>query len=247
MWDPQTNTLSCAGVSYPVGCVSWGTQGCIRDPGLSSSPPNPPQPPNTGGGGGANPPSNPPAPSQPPPSAPTEPASPSAPAGPSAPSAPAAPSVVPRNGILTKAKNLVCSAIPDARTVTITGGVGAIGSIQGSLQASLNYRTGQTSFSANGGFQLGWNGILLGQVSAGFIYGSSSSNRSVSYSGGAALSGYVSTSGNAREYGMGVGVSLTEGIGGGRTVSLSSSSIGHVMGLETPLDSALILAKQVCP
>jgi hypothetical protein len=125
--------------------------------------------------------------------------------------------------------------------------MGAVGSVQGSLQASLDYKTGLTSFSASGGFQLGWNGVASAQISTGFVYGSSNSNRSVSFSGGTAISGYVSKSGNAREYGVGVGVSLTEGIGGGRTVSLSTPSIGNAPGLAlTPIDFALLLAKQVC-
>jgi hypothetical protein len=64
--------------------------------------------------------------------------------------------------------------------------------------------TGRTSFSVSGGFQLGWNGIASAQVSMGFVYGSSNSNRSVSYSGGTAASGYLSTSGNTREYGIGL-------------------------------------------
>jgi len=80
----------------------------------------------------------------------------------------------------------------------------------------------------------------------GFVYGSSASNRSVSYSGGTAFSGYLSTSGNAREYGIGLGISLTQGVGGGRTISLSTPSVGNIPGLETPLDSLLMLAKQVC-
>jgi RHS repeat-associated protein len=159
---------------------------------------------------------------------------------------PVKPQQPPKNGTLTQIKNLACSAIPDARTLTLSGGIGAVGSTQGSLQASLDYRTGRTSFSASGGFQLGWNGVASAQVSTGFVYGSSNSNRSVSYSGGTAISGYMSTSGNAREYGIGFGVSLTEGVGGGRTVSLSTPSVGNLPGLETPLDSLLILAKQVC-
>jgi len=90
------------------------------------------------------------------------------------------------------------------------------------------------------------DGIASAQVPMGFVYGSSNSNRSVSYSGGTAVSGYLSTSGNAREYGVGFGVSLTEGVGGGRTVSVSTPSVGNVPGLTTPLDSFLMLAKQVC-
>ena len=44
----------------------------------------------------------------------------------------------------------------------------------------------------------------------------------------------------------GFGISLTEGVGGRRTVFLSTPSVGNVPGLESPLDSVLILAKQVC-
>lgn len=152
----------------------------------------------------------------------------------------------PKQRILTTIKQKFCSAIPDARTLTLSGGIGAVGSTQGSVQASLDYRTGLTSFSASGGFQLGWNGVASAQVSMGFVYGSSNSNRSVSYSGGTAVSGYMSTSGNAREYGVGIGVRLAEGVGAGRTVSLSSPSVGNVPDLESPLDSLLVLAKQVC-
>lgn len=157
------------------------------------------------------------------------------------------PVVPPKNGILTTVAQKFCSAIPDARTITLDAGAGGLGSVHGSVTATLDYKTGLTSFSAAGGFQVGWNGVLSGQFSSGFVYGSSDSNRSVSYSGGAAVSPYYSRSGNAREFGLGVGVSLLGSVGGGRTASVSTASVGAVPGLEvSPLEYLLEFAKQVC-
>jgi RHS repeat-associated protein len=151
-----------------------------------------------------------------------------------------------KTGILTSLKQKFCAAIPDARTVTADVGSG-VGSVHSSVAATLDYKTRLTSFSLSGGFQVGWNGALSGQLSSGFVYGSSGTNRMVRWSGGAAVSPYYSRSGNSREYGLNVGVSLLGSAGGGRTVSVSTTSVGAVPGLEiSPLEYILELAKQVC-
>jgi hypothetical protein len=152
----------------------------------------------------------------------------------------------PNSGILTSIKQKFCSAIPDARTVTLDAGIGGLGSTHGSVQATLNYNTGTTSFSAAGGFQRGWNGVVSASVSVGFVYGASNSNQSTSYSLGSAVSGYYSKSGAAREVGISAGWGLLGKYSFGLTKSLSTQSVGNIPGLELPFDWALIPAKQVC-
>ena len=158
-------------------------------------------------------------------------------------SAPAAP---PKSGILTTIKQKFCSAIPDARTMTIDVGAGGLGSVDGAVTATLDYKTGLTSFSALAGFLGGWNGALSASFSSGYVYGSSNTNVSANYSVGSAVSGYYSKSGGSREVGLSVGWGLLGKYSVGAGKYQSTSSVGNVPGLDLPSDQLLELAKQVC-
>jgi hypothetical protein len=144
-------------------------------------------------------------------------------------------------------KKKFCDAIPDGRTVTIDVGVGGMGSVHGAMQATLDYKTGNTSFVAQGGVSGGWNGVLSATASMGFIYGQSNTNRSTNYSAGAAISGYYQRSGAARETGISLGWGFLGKYNFGGTQSQSTSPAGNVPGLELPFDFALLAAKRVCP
>jgi len=151
-----------------------------------------------------------------------------------------------KNGFLDKLKQQVCAAIPNARTITVDLGIGGMGSVHGAVQATLDYRTGKTSFAAQGGFQTVWNGVVSANASMGFVYGSSNTNRSISYSGGAVVSGYYQKSGSAREAGVGIGWGWLGKLNGGVTVSESTEPVGNVPGLVLPSDTLFLFAKQAC-
>ena len=82
-----------------------------------------------------------------------------------------------------KVKKAVCSALPEGRTVGVSGGIGGIGGQTGSLELVVNYNTGQVSGFVSGGFQAGWNGVAQASASTGFIYGDLMADNS-GYKGG---------------------------------------------------------------
>jgi RHS repeat-associated protein len=150
-----------------------------------------------------------------------------------------------KNGMLT-IKQKFCVAIPDARTMTIDIGIGGLGSVHGAVTATLDYKTGLTSFSASGGFLGGWNGVFSTSFSSGYVYGSSNTNVSTNYSAGSAISGYYSKSGGSREIGISVGWGVLGKYSLGVGKYESTASIGKVPGLMLPMDNLLMFLKQVC-
>jgi RHS repeat-associated protein len=81
---------------------------------------------------------------------------------------------------LAVAKEWVCSAIPDGRTVGLTGAIGLHGGGTGSVEIVLNYNTGELSAFASGGLFGGVNGGASGGPFAGLIYGLGNSNANFS-------------------------------------------------------------------
>jgi|GEM_PF-6989406 len=130
--------------------------------------------------------------------------------------------------------------------MTIDIGIGGLGSVHGAVTATLDYKTGLTSFSASGGFLGGWNGVFSMSFSSGYVYGSSNTNVSTNYSAGSAISGYYSKSGGSREIGMSVGWWLLGKYSLGVGKYESTASIGKVPGLMLPMDNLLMFLKQVC-
>ncbi len=64
----------------------------------------------------------------------------------------------------------LCSLLPQGRVVSVSNYWGAFGAVGGSLDAVMNYNTGDVSGYATGGGQLGWNGGVSVAVSTGFIF-----------------------------------------------------------------------------
>ncbi len=157
--------------------------------------------------------------------------------------------------VLQRAKNTLCSALPQGRVTSLNGGIGEIGGQNGSLSLVINYNSGQVSGFATGGVQAGWNGIAQASVSTGFIYGELGSNNS-GYSGrftGGSLSGatfgvFGSFGKGVQVYGASLGASMTGGLtfGLSRTATSNPVPLGSALTnpLSTPLDQALTLARK---
>jgi RHS repeat-associated protein len=97
---------------------------------------------------------------------------------PGAPSDPSAPAGDNGGGILQKAKNAVCSAIPSGSVVSAGGTAGTLGGLTGSFNIVTNYNSGQISAFASGGPNAGFNGGGSVNASYGQIYGYLSSDNS---------------------------------------------------------------------
>lgn len=153
-------------------------------------------------------------------------------------------------------KNGVCKALPQGRVESVNGSVGGVGGQNASLSVVINYSSGQVSGFATGGFQAGWNGLIQGSVSTGFIYGSLGSNNS-GYSGlfvggsgsGATFGGFGSFSSNVDVFGASFGGSISPFTFGGTTTLTSNPLNFGAMGemFKTPPDNLLTSVRQsVC-
>jgi hypothetical protein len=96
-----------------------------------------------------------------------------------------------------------------ARTIGVSGAVGAVGSVVAGGEIVVNYDSGQVSAFGFGGTQGGWNGGLSGSLYGGHIYGLDSDNSN--YSGG--FSGFNAGVGPAGG-GPGLGVFAAASSGG---------------------------------
>jgi RHS repeat-associated protein len=138
------------------------------------------------------------------------------------------------SGILGGLAPTICSIIPDARTTTLTGGIGGIGSVYGATTVLVNYNTGQTSVYGTGGVQFGWNGGVSWSVGGGAVYGMEGDSNSYSgpFRGGNAsvppipVGANVQTGGGVTEYGVHAGGNLTPAFpSGGATKSITSAPV----------------------
>jgi RHS repeat-associated protein len=166
-----------------------------------------------------------------------------------------------RTGFWTRAyekvKQRVCSAIPEGRTIGVSGGIGGIGGQTGSLELVVNYRSGQVSGFASGGFQFGWNGVAQGSVTTGVINGDLRADNS-GYKGAfnsvsfnpAVLGGYASASsgGGTNVVGGSAGLNLlgTPTLTISRTYYTKPLSLGKYWALANPVDLGFFFAKQAC-
>jgi RHS repeat-associated protein len=170
---------------------------------------------------------------------------------------------------LTATKNKVCSALPQGRTVGVSGGIGGVGGQTGSLELVINYNSGQISGFASFGLQVGWNGGAQGSAFTGFLYGQLNSNNS-GYAGGfSTISGSVGPfggfhssssggwtqgaqglvpNGNVTATGASIGASLIPPFTatGSATIYSRPLSLGKYWALGNPVDGGLFLARQVC-
>lgn len=158
------------------------------------------------------------------------------------------------NGILSKIKNAVCSALPNGRVTSVNGSLGLLGGQTGSLSVVINYQSGQVSGFATGGLQVGWNGGAAASASTGFVYGNLGPNNDgfsgnfvTGYGSGPVFGGYGSFGKGVAVFGASAGANLTGGAGGGANFTKTtapcqfSPAVGSL--LTTPLDDLLGLAK----
>jgi len=168
------------------------------------------------------------------------------------------------NGLYNAAQWLgtsICSAIPSGSVTSLGSYWGAVGSVGGSLDAVMNYNTGEVSGYATGGFQAGWNGGVSLTGSGGLIWGLGKSN--ANYSGrfngwyGSwsvpvepqfGLGGFKSSSSNGvTVLGASVGAALLGKLQGGKTWTDTTQplSLGKFTNFGLT-DFALYLARQIC-
>lgn len=163
---------------------------------------------------------------------------------------------MPSPSILEKVKEVVCTALPNGRTVSVGFAMGLSGGVSGTIEGVMNYDTGEVSLFPSGGFQLGPNNAIHATVSAGLIYGSlgaGNTNYQGPFEAGAASvglsGGYVQRGGGIRV----IGVTATRGllslpVGASIGAVYTGRPIGTVSmrGIAGPLDQALYAARQVC-
>ena len=71
--------------------------------------------------------------------------------------------------LLAQTKDRVCSLVPDGSTVGISGSAGALMGPTGGVELVNNYNTGESSLFFFGGAYLGYNGLLAGNLTLGYI------------------------------------------------------------------------------
>jgi hypothetical protein len=159
--------------------------------------------------------------------------------------------------------------IPSGRTIGVSGGVGAVGSVIGGGELVVNYDSGQVSAFVFGGAQVGWNGGLSGSLYSAYIYGldRSNSNYSAAFTGvnaGAGIGSVFVASSSGKLTGGARGL-LPNGrptvVGGGVGASLvgdfsfGASSTHYTKPLQlgkfwplasSPTDALLFTARQLC-
>ena len=144
----------------------------------------------------------------------------------------------------------------------VTGSIGGVGSVSGSVQAVTNYNSGQVSVSTSGGAQFGWNGGAQTSIFAGLVWGLGQANAgysggSTGISGSAVLGGFATSTSrglqggapnwNVTSAGLSVGASL---IGPTGAVSFTNTSsqvnIGGPGMPAQPLDALMYLLRRLC-
>jgi RHS repeat-associated protein len=174
---------------------------------------------------------------------------------------------------LAAIRKAICATIPSGRTIGVSGGVGAVGSIIGGGEIVMNYDSGQVSAFGFGGTQIGWNGAASASVYSGAIYGleADNSNYSKGFTGGnvslpigggvvgiGAFAGGSSGgfTGGAKGLipggpvvvGLSAGVSAAYGVGGGTVTHYSKPvQLGKLWPFAlNPTDALLFTARQLC-
>ena len=88
----------------------------------------------------------------------------------------------PANNVLQKIKQAYCAALPEGRTISLSGAIGVVGRQAATLEVVSNYNTGEVSGFACGGIQVGWNGAAVAGGTVGVsLFSPASATASVTY------------------------------------------------------------------
>ncbi len=161
--------------------------------------------------------------------------------------------------IVDAAASTICSALPDGRVTSVNNSWGGVGSVGGSFDVVVNYRSGEVTGFATATGQAGWNGGVSIGLSTGLVYGLGNSNAKYSGSsrgfGGSGptpipfvgVGGALSRGNGVTVSSVNVGASPGGKIGGG--ISHSETSNGKALGKRwafSPGDWAVHSVKRMC-